>query len=337
MSKKKIVSLGWFGHHNCGDEAFKDALQILFPEVEFIFISNLRANIDLINRNDYLLVGGGNIVSKEFLKGLELVKKPYSFIGVGLTPDSHLEVLSKAELVLVRDFNSTRLYRDAIYTPDISFGFTSDKEKGKELLEKIPYWDPNKKTVGVFLNDCVSARFDSTILKFVEAEKAKLELARFLENLPYNIIFIPMSFAPPDDRRISLDVVGKMFKGYKYTTIVNPLRPLDCLSLAANLDFAITMRLHASIFCTISGVPFIDLLHHSKNKGYLESIGLSQLGVDYYELSIKSLTERFAYLEEKKIQISTSLEEITKANKRLLREAITNVHLPQKRQDSCCQ
>lgn len=336
MASIEVVSLGWFGHHNCGDEAFKDALQILFPNVKFTFISNLKAHIDLVNRSRYLLIGGGNIVSREFLKGLDQVTVPYAFIGVGLVSDSPLELLQEAKAVLVRDMPSLREADSAIYTPDITFSFEPNLDTGNELLRKIPHLDFQKKTVGVFLNDCVSARFDSTILKFVEAEKAKLELARFLEGLPYNVVFVPMSFAPPDDRRISLDVIGKMMKGYKYTCITDPLKPEDCLSLIANLDFAITMRLHASIFCTIAGVPFIDLLHHDKNKGYLETNEIEDLGLDYYELSIKSLADKFAYLERDYERVSENLLQIGKDSRRLLREAIQHVHLPQERKDLCC-
>lgn len=328
---QEVISLGWYDHQNCGDESFKEALRVLFPEVDFVFINNLSQNIDLINSSSYLLIGGGNIVTGEFLSGLNQITTPYSFIGVGLVGDSPLGFLQEAELVLVRDITSQRRFRQAYYIPDLAFSLTPEEELGKRELKRIPYIDSRKKTVGVFLNDCVSASFYSTILKFVEAEKAKLELARFLENLSYNVVFFPMSFSPPDDRRISFDVIGKMNKGYKYTCITDPFEPVNCLSIVSALDYAITMRLHASIFCTIAGIPFIDLLHHDKNKGYLETNGLENLGLDYYELSIKSLSDKFAYLERDYERISNTLIKIGRENKRQLGEVIKNVHIPRRR------
>lgn len=327
----QVVSLGWYGHRNCGDETFKDALRILFPGADLVFINDLSKHLDLVNDSDYLLIGGGNIVTEAFLKGLGQVTTPYSFVGVGLGPDSPAHYLEKAEWVLVRDLISQRLYRPSYYMPDLAFGLTPDRKLGKHMLEQIPYFNPERKTVGVFLNDCVSANFHSTTLKFIEAEKVKLELSRFLENLPYNVVFIPMSFAPPDDRRISLDVIGKMAKGYKYTCLTEVFRPCTCLSLVSALDYGITMRLHASIFCTMAGVPFMDLLHHDKSRGYLETNGLEDLGVNYYELSLRSLEDKFAYIEKEYALLSKTLLKTANENKQQLSEVLKNVHLPQRR------
>jgi polysaccharide pyruvyl transferase WcaK-like protein len=293
---------------------------VLFPKVDFIFVNNLAKNIGLINDSDYLLIGGGNIVTGDFLEGLDQVTTPYSFVGVGLAPGAPVDYLEGAEWVLVRDLISQRLFRPAYYMPDLAFGLTPDRGLGRIILEQTPHFNSERRTVGVFLNDCVSANFYSTTLKFIEAEKMKLELSRFLESLPYNVVFIPMSFVPPDDRRISLDVIGKMTQGHKYTCLTETLRARDCLSLVAALDYGITMRLHASIFCTIAGVPFMDLLHHDKSRGYLETNGLEDLG-----------EEQFAFLERDYTSLSQRLAQITDENRQQLRGVLKNVHLPQRR------
>ena len=89
-------------------------------------------------------------------------------------------------------------------------------------------------------------------------------------------------------------------------------------------------------FCTIAGVPFIDLLHHDKGKGYLETNGLEKLGLDYYELSIKSLEDKFTYLTRERSQISDNLLKIGRENKQQLTGVIKNVHISQRRKDLCC-
>ena len=93
MVRTQVVSLGWFNHANCGDEAFKSALPLVFPDNDWTYVNNIIRNLDLINSKDYLIIGGGNIVDPGFLKGLESVKIPYSFVGVGLVRDSNLELL----------------------------------------------------------------------------------------------------------------------------------------------------------------------------------------------------------------------------------------------------
>lgn len=338
MESMQITSLGWFGHHNVGDEAFRYALRHLFPlGVEIKHIETLLPHLDTINRSDHLLIGGGNIVDRGFLKGLEKVQIPYSFVGVGLISGNDLSLLSGASNVIVRDRRSlslaTSVYPEAVLAPDLAFSLSPLRDVGKEFLEEESRKKFKRPIVGVFLNDCVSARFDSTLLKFVECEKVKLELARFLESLPYDVVFIPMSTTPPDDRRISLDVIGKMQRGYNYSCLTQEINPVKVLSMVSALDFAITMRLHASIFCTIAGVPFIDILHHDKSKGYLDEIGMPEVGIDFYELSIRVLAEKFSLLEENRESISQRLLDTAAQNKRNLEGLIHNVHLPRKRTD----
>lgn len=335
MVGTKVASVGWFNHNNCGDEAFRVALKELFPNCIFTHYSNLLKNVDEINKADYLLIGGGNIVSHDFLKGLDKITVPYSFIGIGLVKDSPLELLAKAENVIVRDPNSLGLAKDkvpnAVCMPDITFSLKPNKEAGLKLLHNLAKLDPKKPTLGIFLNDCVSARFDSSILKFIEAEKAKLELSRFLESLNYNLVFVPMSCAPPDDRRISLDVIGKMAKGYKHSCVLVPLDPTECLNLISALDMSINMRLHSSIFCTINGIPFIDILHHDKSKGYLQSIDYADYGIDYYSLNLKTLHDTFMKLEQNKQGIKERLLVLAQKNNQQVRDTIANVHLLQER------
>jgi polysaccharide pyruvyl transferase WcaK-like protein len=337
MARLRVVSLGWFGHQNCGDEAFRHALLELYPGVELNFIGGIAKNHALLKESDYLLIGGGNIVDPVFLRGLEDVCIPYSFVGIGVIPGNDLGLLSRAQNIVVRDQDSfdlvSKLRPDSILAPDLAFSLSPNRQSGKELLHKLPGISAKKRTVGVFLNDCVSTRFDSTILKFMECEKVKLELSRFIENLPYNVVFIPMSTLPPDDRRISLDVVGTMKNGYKYHCITESLHPIDCLDLISALDFAVTMRLHASIFCTIAGVPFMDLTHHDKSRGYLKSIDETILSIDYYGLNLGVLQEKFDYLEQNQEAISRRLTAKAANNKGTLEVSLKHVPIPQGRSD----
>lgn len=333
----RITALGWYNHRNCGDEAFKAALSTLLPAAEISFVNNIPANQEMINNSDHLLIGGGNIIDRGFLEGFEGIKVPYSLIGVGLVSGNALGLLSGASNVIVRDKRSlslaTSVFPEAVLAPDLAFSLNPRRDLGKEFLEESSGKKYKRPVVGVFLNDCVSARFDSTILKFIECEKVKLELARFLESLPYDVVFIPMSTAPPDDRRISLDVIGKMRRGYDYSCLTQEINPEKVLSIVSALDFAITMRLHASIFCTITGVPFIDILHHDKSKGYLDELGMPEVGVDFYELSLQVLADKFSLLENNRESISQRLLYTTAQNKRNLEGLIHNVHLPHKRED----
>lgn len=330
-STRVISNLGWYGHGNCGDEMFKQALTNIFPDYQLVFSSELKRDLPLINKSDFLLIGGGNIIDPKFLEGLASVNPPHSFIGVGITDPTNVGLLSQANQVFVRDQRSLQLLsgrKDSYLIPDLAFSLYPDRNKGKELLFSIPTINKQKPTIGVFLNDCLNTGFDSSILKFIELNKVTLELSRFLDSLGYNVLFIPMSFLPPDDRRISFQVLGNMKNAYKHHCIVNPLTPQECLDLTSALDFAITMRLHSAVFCTISGVPFIDITHHSKSKSYLETEGLSELSVDYYELSIRILQEKFNQINSAQLSWKEKLLSRAAKNNTQLQETLKNVRIP---------
>lgn len=332
-SSLNIASLGWFGHKNCGDEMFKHVLPSLFPKHTFYFYSLLKSNIDLINKHDVLFIGGGNIVDPHFLEGLEKISIPYYFLGVGITEEANAKMVLGAQQVFVRDLRSfdfiDKGYMSRHLAPDLAFSMVPDKDRGQRILSKLPSVRKELPTIGLFLNDCINYVAKSTILKFTEYNKFVLELARFLDSLSYNVIFIPMSFSPPDDRRISLDVIGNMKKGYDAHCIVEQMSPQDCLDLTSALDFAITMRLHASIFCTIGNIPFLDVVHHSKSKSYLDTEGISELSVDYYSINVKILEEKFSEIV-KDPSIRQKLPLIYNTNHKNIHETIKNVHLPQR-------
>lgn len=330
--KINLSSLGWWSHGNCGDEMFKDVLTEIFQAYDLSFYSDLKRNTKYINNSDFLLIGGGNIIDPTFLDGLKEITIPHSFIGVGITEPKNIHLMDQASQIFVRDQRSfdylSESKKEYYLMPDMAFNLEANQDRGRSILSTFPGINKNKPTIGLFLNDCVNVNFSAPILKFVEFQKVTLELARFLDSLAYNVLFIPMSFIPPDDRRISFTVLGNMKNGYKHNVVVNPLSPQDCLDLTSALDFAFTMRLHAAVFCTIAGVPFIDITHHSKNKSYLETEGLSNLSLDYYELSIRTLRNKFEEINNQHAHWQQKLLVRAEKNHTQLQETLTNVRIP---------
>jgi polysaccharide pyruvyl transferase WcaK-like protein len=58
----------------------------------------------------------------------------------------------------------------------------------------------------------------------------------------------------------------------------DPIPVQDTLDMMSAGDASISSRLHSSIFNTLSGVAFADLLHHDKNLGFLRSINKEPWG-----------------------------------------------------------
>ena len=61
----KVSVIFWGKNGNCGDEAYKIAFPLLFPEHDFVFSATSA---------DICLLGGGNILSTSFVKKALAVK-----------------------------------------------------------------------------------------------------------------------------------------------------------------------------------------------------------------------------------------------------------------------
>jgi len=251
---------------------FREVMPNVFPTHDFRFHSSLVPAE--INKSDFLLIGGGNIVDPKFLLGLDEIKIPYSFIGVGLTHPEQVPLLKGAEQVFVRDGRSYGFIKDLPNTyllPDLAFSLTPSQVNGHRLLRA--WFDNDKPTIGVFL-------------------------------------------------------IGNMKRGYQTHCLLTPLAAQQQLDLVSALDYGITMRLHASIFCTLGGIPFLDLTHHSKSRSYLETMGLGEWSIDYYELSIKVLEEKFSALSSRRSELRDQLLLSADQQKTKFREVVAHVRLP---------
>src|SRR5271155_349530 len=90
---EKVLILGYYDKHNLGDEAYKDAFQILFesiPNVKLEFQNP--ENITTIDASS-IIIGGGDVINDWFNSKFEqLIKKHHmvNAISIGITYESTL-------------------------------------------------------------------------------------------------------------------------------------------------------------------------------------------------------------------------------------------------------
>lgn len=289
----KIKVLGWTGKGNTGDEAYKLAFPTLFPEFDF--------NFGLENGEEVCFLGGGDILNKSFVQAALKYSKRYA-ISVTVKPDSPFELLREFDGIYVRDAMSSQILRQNeiphFVMPDIASCLAPDF---KNFHRGTPDWiseqfkqkggaDLYEKKVGVVLNAHLFHGKEVLARDYLNLQKVMFDLSRLADETSASFIFFPMSTSMPWDDRVTNSSVAARCKYWnKNLMIYDELGVIETINLIASCDVLISTRLHSTIFAIMNSVPFVDLVHHDKNRGYLQSVGLLDWAISYWEFDYNEL------------------------------------------------
>lgn len=289
--KSQILVYGWYNHGNAGDEFFKEAFGLLFPDSELVFVD--RITKDDLESTDLLVFGGGSFMYKEprvdpDATGL-LDKIRVAYIGVGIENEIHpfhLKMLQKASIVAVRSPEAVETLKkvsiNSILIPDIVYlvhAFTASSPSKKILIipnvETIPVWNaPSWATLAW--------------------ERFKNEFAQFLDERVekgWKISFLSMcKNSKMDDLWAATEIVSKMSRRSSNFELVQGSnmkieKMLECIS---NNSVVLSQRYHGLILSEMVNVPSIAIHHHDKLKNVFPFRGEK---VPYYEFSKRPLHE----------------------------------------------
>jgi polysaccharide pyruvyl transferase WcaK-like protein len=287
-----ILVTGWFGHGNTGDEAYKSVFPLLLPDHKLVMKDTFNPDID---KPDAIIVGGGDILYPHFTKPLRDVPEiPKVLASVTMTNGSDLKSLKLFNKIYVRDLRSQQLgsqYAEVKYMPDFTFLLHPDKVAGKKIIadQFAAYGHQlRKKVVTVVFNAYVMSTTPSSLRRdFTNFQRLSQDIADAVDVMDTSVLFLPFSAKPPWDDRVANGWVSSFSrKYYKNVSVYDRLSVQDTLNVVAASDVVVSTRLHSSIFSTIGGVPFIDLTHHDKNKGFIETLGKQEWSMGLWEISI---------------------------------------------------
>ncbi|MDD3654594.1 MAG: polysaccharide pyruvyl transferase CsaB [Desulfotomaculaceae bacterium] len=360
----RVVISGYYGFHNCGDEAILfamlQALRDLIPGLEAIVLSkepgytarefgvrsiprdSPRQALQALQSADMLISGGGGLLqdvtsyrSLVYYLGVvsmaRLLGKPVFFYAQGIGPVNTCTgralvrlVANTVHTISVRDRESKNelaamgVNRPEIHvTADPVLGLSPssiDREKGREILCSLG--------IGEGPVAAISVR------PWKRLEGYKNVVAKVADDLiagGWQVLLVPVHY--PGDNVTCREVAALMCR--KPFLLDSDVKYSDLLSLSANLDLAIGMRLHFLIFCVIFGVPVIGIPYDPKVNSFLQSMklppGLSVENLDYHQLSLKvrqtlanrekvcaSLKERMACLRQEALRNAALAAEILK-------------------------
>lgn len=316
----KIGIAGWYHQNNAGDDRLLYCIQsklkdlgIEFTEV-FITWDELTSRIDEVNTCSFLLIGGGGLIlrnTNRLVSVFEKITVPYGLIGVSVDsvgPDNinfitHLSKYSRFILVrdaFSRDAFATHNEKDLFLSPDLTFLYPYKRDEQQKSNNSVAIslrpWKPNpfKQYTKNY------HRFNKLIYKFPFLSKLlnlwdpKKFMDQLKQKVTKKLVAFPLHINQKNGDNILLNQLIKD----------TPIDHFD-IEVLKTSDYLIGMRLHAIIFATQLGIPFIALNYASKVRNYIEGLELKEyvMEIDDY----KNIDKKIELLTTNKTQISSQL------------------------------
>lgn len=265
----KLLVIGYYNKDNLGDDCYQLVMGSFFEDFSLVFVNS--SHLEKINLEEFngIIVGGGDIINDYFNNHIKLplskFKGPKIAFSIGIPFPSliktgylgHFDHIFTRNYEDVRDIQKLLGSHKAHYIPDIALSFNTTKKKIKNT----------RKRCGVFL-----------VGNLMDFPKIVEDISHTIKYIcsTHNIIFY--SFNPSEDIKIAKkvkEIIGEQYytrleiKYCRYT-------PQEMIDEMVGLDFAVCMRYHSHIFCTVAGLPFISISSTRKTRSFMRQAGLKK-------------------------------------------------------------
>lgn len=315
-----IALCGFYGKSNFGDDLMADVLsqvicsngkhtvQIFSDTTENDIINGANNNAHLLS--DIIVFGGGGIVTPNFwafkneaLDNIVKSGKPCCFVNVNVTEEffSDPQFSTKIQLLnakwWVRDINSIEILKRA----NIQANYLPDVCTRRNFLP--PQKNENGKKLTVFLNDYIFHNLNSdNTFEFLRTHQNIKILASYFDwmhKFGWQVTFYPSQTSwHIDDRICSAVAYSNMQTRKDSKWITNKVEWREIVSAIQGSNLVVSMRYHPTLISLISGIPTVDVTHHSKNKNFILDNKLNELSVNYYELTKDKLIQATQFAEK---------------------------------------
>lgn len=331
---KDITVLGWYGHGNVGDESYKVSFPLLLPDYRLTFTDSIGE--EQRKTASAFILGGGAVVEKPFLKQFNNIDNKF-MMSVTANKDVPVEMVKKFKQIIVRDVRSQAALKElgieTTLMPDAAFLLKGNRDAGYDYLrtafrqEKHDLY--NKVIVivynahlGVVSDDRHLARDQMTFLKTAN------DLASIIDGTPASFVFIPFGQCEPWDDRITNAWLSSRCKFWKKNLMIyDRISFQEVLDIIACSDAVVSSRLHVSIFSCVSQVPFVDITHHDKNLGFLQTVGLEDWSVPYWRFDYAKCVALLNEFLQNPTPHRDRLSTIVEKQRQRIKEVISHVHL----------
>ena len=297
-----IIITGYYKKNNLGDDLFEEISLKIFSQKNFKkhIKSYKTVNIDDITSiehytlYDRVILFGGETLNDYFLdKLIELYRlKPsikFNAIGVSCNQDykSLINKLYIFESIIFRnetDYKNLSIYNTCTYSSDIVF---LKNINNNIVFNKILNKFLKKNIVGFFLSQTVI--YNLTYEKEFKYIIFLVNLVRFWIKLEYKIYLFAMctnNINSENDMIINQKILNHLTE-YEKTFIKVYSNNKKIISKMNIIKYAVCLRFHAHILCTMYNIPFISISNTPKVNTYLHENNLSELRCGVYNYKNK--------------------------------------------------
>ena len=313
---KSIALCGFYGKNNMGDDLMQHHLATILqqgnPKKLTIFSdcnsgsaqNGLRS--DRFMNSSTIFIGGGGIIEPDFwafrdgrLQEMLIEKKEVVFLNVSVYESLKQNLVFQEQLRLlnaewiVRDNRSATILSsigiESLVVPDVAFSYTSESQAGglwgKDYIAqhfKTPDDDDN---VMLFYPNyyAFAKNFggNNTFEDSIKYMSFTLNMARFIDwmaSFGWKTFIMPAQTDKYiDDRLIGAAIYAQVRIKELVTWIPDTISFAHHESAISRVKLILSMRYHASVLAIKNNIPCIDILHHDKNRGLWEDVGLSRL------------------------------------------------------------
>ena len=345
-----IVVSGYYGSGNGGDEAMLySILSALREKDEKLNIAVISSNpketakkhgvksifwldyfnISLALFNADLLISGGGSLLQNVTSGkslyyylsvialAEMLNVPVMLYAQGIGPiygkcarrimkfiGNKTSVITVRDEGSIKELESLEITKPQIEcTADPALSLTvKNKNIGEEILQKANA-DMGKKKIGVAVREWKNWK----LYKEVLAETADV----LKRDLDVEIVYIPMQKS--EDVFAAREVASLSQTGG--VILEGPYNTEELLSIIANMDLIISIRLHALIFAAVANVPMVGLSYDPKVGRFMKSMGetvaghIEDLQAETLINTVKEKWEHLESIKEKNAKLMPELRE----------------------------
>ncbi|CAH6421728.1 Polysaccharide pyruvyl transferase [uncultured virus] len=305
----KILVIGYYNKGNLGDDAYQGVMDQFFPNSILEFIGSRRLSTIKSEDYDAIVVGGGDIINdyfnndiQPFLKNFKGPKIAFS-IGIPFPSLINDKYLGHFDHVFTRNYEDLRDLQKLLgshrahFVPDIALAYkpsrphksiTTDASGKLNAGERgFPSFTGkvDQKKCGVFL-----------VGNLMDFPKIVEDIGHLIGKVALTHDVVLYCFNPTEDTKISEHVrdvtlnrlnnshtddtrlnglLSNAKNGNRIVVDTNKYTAQEMIDIMTELDFAVCMRYHSHIFCTVAGTPFMSISSTRKTRSYMKQAGLT--------------------------------------------------------------